>query len=75
MKIEKNKILGHDSCGMTNVGERGQIVIPKKIREKYGLAKGANVLVMDKGEVLVIIPADKLKKMLTHITEELSKLK
>lgn len=73
--MTKEKKCPYDSCGTTNVGERGQIVIPKKIREKYGLVKGTNVLVMDKAGAIVIIPTDKLKKMLSHITEELSKLK
>jgi AbrB family looped-hinge helix DNA binding protein len=75
MKLSKTDEHHFDSCGTTNVGERGQIVIPKKIREKYKLTKGTSVLVMDKSGAIVIIPTDKLKNMLTHITEELAKLK
>jgi AbrB family looped-hinge helix DNA binding protein len=38
------------------VSARGRIVIPKSLREKYGLAKGSQVQVVDHGGVLAVVP-------------------
>ena len=40
----------------TKVSARGRIVIPKPLREKYGLGKGAQVQVVDYGGVLALVP-------------------
>jgi len=36
---------------------KGWVVIPKKLRERYGLKKGDRVHVIDYGGVLSIVPA------------------
>ena len=38
------------------VSARGRIVIPKPLREKYGLVKGSQVQVVDYGGVLALAP-------------------
>lgn len=38
------------------VSAKGWVVIPKELREKYGLKKGTYVQVVDYGEVLALIP-------------------
>jgi AbrB family looped-hinge helix DNA binding protein len=38
------------------VSAKGWIVIPKYLREKYGLKKGSSVQVVDYGEVLALVP-------------------
>ena len=38
------------------VSARGRIVIPKPLREKYGLAKGSQVQVVDHGGLLAVVP-------------------
>jgi AbrB family looped-hinge helix DNA binding protein len=38
------------------VSTKGWVVIPKELREKYGLKKGTRVQVVDMGETLVLIP-------------------
>ena len=38
------------------VGEKGQITVPAELRKKYGLAKGAVLLVEDKGKEFSLIP-------------------
>jgi len=38
------------------VSAKGWVVIPKVLREKYGLKKGAQVQVVDYGEVLALVP-------------------
>jgi AbrB family looped-hinge helix DNA binding protein len=38
------------------VSATGRVVIPKRLREKYGLRKGSQVQVIDDGEVLLLVP-------------------
>jgi len=38
------------------VSTKGWIVIPKPLREKYGLEKGSQVQVVDYGNVLAVVP-------------------
>jgi len=38
------------------VSAKGWVVIPKSLREKYGLKKGTRVQVVDHGDVLVLVP-------------------
>jgi len=38
------------------VSTKGWVVIPKELREKYGLRGGARVQVVDYGDVLVLVP-------------------
>lgn len=42
--------------GRTSMSSRGQIVIPKALREAAGLAEGDDVLVLFDGERLVLTP-------------------
>jgi AbrB family looped-hinge helix DNA binding protein len=38
------------------VSTKGWVVIPKELRDKYGLKKGSRVQVLDYGELLALIP-------------------
>ena len=38
------------------VSTKGWVVIPKAMREKYGLEKGSRVQIVDYGQVLAIVP-------------------
>lgn len=38
------------------VSTKGWVVIPKALREKYGLKEGTHVQVVDYGEVLALMP-------------------
>jgi AbrB family looped-hinge helix DNA binding protein len=38
------------------VSAKGWVVIPKSLREKYGLNKGAKVQVVEYGDVLALVP-------------------
>lgn len=59
-------------CGMTSVGERGQVVIPAEIREKMNLKKGEKLMVFSRGENFVgMIKAEEMGK---HLKEMLSKI-
>jgi AbrB family looped-hinge helix DNA binding protein len=41
------------------LSQKGWVVIPASMREKYGLKPGANLQVVDYGGVLAIVPAFK----------------
>jgi AbrB family looped-hinge helix DNA binding protein len=41
------------------ISEKGWVVIPKEIRERYGLKRGDKVHVIDFGGRIVIVPASK----------------
>lgn len=38
------------------VGERGQIVLPKKLRERFNLGPGKKVIVEEKADAIVLKP-------------------
>ena len=46
--------------GRTTIGERGQIVIPQSIRTALKLKHGDELVVMSRGEKIIIVPSDKL---------------
>lgn len=60
----------------TVVGERGQVVIPKDIRDRAGLKPGARLLVMqpDPCGPIVLFPADHMKAFVEDMTKKLPKL-
>lgn len=41
------------------LSQKGWIVIPAKLRDKYGLKPGANLQVVDYGGVLAVVPVFK----------------
>lgn len=61
-------------CGTVKVGERGQIVIPKKAREYFNIQAGDSLVVLgDKSKGITIFKADNLKnfaQFLINNTEE-----
>lgn len=76
MKKTNNNGFFHedDLCGVTVVGERGQVVIPKKVREKLKIKSGDSFLVMEKNGAVVLVPTQKVKKMMSAISQELDKV-
>lgn len=66
---------GEDGClmGSTVLGERGQAVIPKDIRERFKLKTGARLVVMSQpGGPIVIFPLEKMQSMLSAMTRQLT---
>ena len=56
---------GKHFLGSVTVGERGQIVIPKKARELFGIHPGDQLLVLgDEGQGIAVIPQEALTTML-----------
>lgn len=60
---------GKNIWGSVIMNDRGQIVIPKGAREKFGLAAGARLIALSDEEGIALIPADtfeeKMRKILT----------
>ncbi len=65
----------------STLSEKGWIVIPQELRERYGLKKGDRVHVVDYGGVISIVPASKspvkksygMLKGKTSLTRELAR--
>lgn len=59
--------------GTAILGERGQLVIPKELRELYGLKAGDSFLAMghdDKGTI-VLIPVKQMKQFIKQIQNDI----
>ena len=62
---------GKHLFGLVTVGTKGQIVIPKKARDVFGIEPGDSlVLVGDEKEGLAIITNERVSRMLQSILEE-----
>jgi AbrB family looped-hinge helix DNA binding protein len=62
--------------GAVTVGERGQVVIPAKIRKLFQIKTGEKLIVFAKpGGPIGFIPAGQFTHFLEHATEMLTKLK
>ena len=65
----------------STLSEKGWVVIPRELRERYGLKKGDRVHVIDYGGVISIVPASDspiknssgMLKGKTSLTKELAK--
>lgn len=67
MRAPKGKHL----FGLVTVGTKGQIVIPKKARDVFGIEPGDSlVLVGDEKEGLAIITNERVSRMLQNILKE-----
>ena len=43
----------------STVSEKGWVVIPQEIRERFGLKKGDKVVIEEYGGVIVVVPASR----------------
>lgn len=55
------------------VGERGQIVIPKDIREHFGIESGETLIITGHKNKITIMKEEILRDMSLQILEELEK--
>ncbi len=55
---------GQHLFGMVTVGEKGQIVIPKKARDLYGLEPGDDLMVMGDERGIAMIKANVFLKLI-----------
>ncbi|MCK4247515.1 MAG: AbrB/MazE/SpoVT family DNA-binding domain-containing protein, partial [Methanomicrobia archaeon] len=58
------------------VGERGQIVIPKEARDKFGIEPGDSLLILgDENKGIAIVKEDLMKNFALKILEGMSYVK
>jgi len=58
--------------GTAVMGERGQVVIPKEVRDNLGLESGARLIVLQHDEgAIALVPADKMRSMLEEINSRI----
>ncbi len=63
-------------CGTVKVGERGQIVIPKKARDYFDIQAGDSLIVLgDKNKGITIIKADKLESFANMLLQNVQENK
>jgi len=53
--------------GSITIGDRGQIVIPKDARDKFGLTGGKRLIVLSDDEGIALIPAETFEKKMQTI--------
>lgn len=59
--------------GSSVVGERGQIVIPKTIRDRLRLRAGSKVLFMQQGDnPIMVIPIEHMQEMLKQLSAKMA---
>ncbi|HLC32392.1 MAG TPA: AbrB/MazE/SpoVT family DNA-binding domain-containing protein [Candidatus Nanoarchaeia archaeon] len=56
--------------GVVNVGEKGQIVIPKNIRKSLNIEKGTKLLVAGEKDRIILKPAKLTEKHLYMLLSE-----
>ncbi|MBQ4311342.1 MAG: helix-turn-helix domain-containing protein [Oscillospiraceae bacterium] len=66
---------GRNIWGSVTINERGQLVIPKDVREKFGLTGGQRLIVLtDDKEGIVLIPAELFENKMRQAMEYASVL-
>lgn len=76
MKTKKTSAALDGYMGTTIVGERGQIVIPKELRDCVGLDAGSRVVLMRHGKhgPVVMFPLDHMREYMEQMTSRIAKL-
>ncbi|MDD5155869.1 MAG: AbrB/MazE/SpoVT family DNA-binding domain-containing protein [Candidatus Omnitrophica bacterium] len=70
------KFSGPQVYGAVTVGERGQVVIPAKLRKVFGISPGDKLFVFTKGhEFINLVPSAQFNEFLEHMSQMLEKMK
>ena len=67
----------HQFYGSATVGERGQIVLPAKLRKAFKIEKGDKLLVIGhvQGQNIVLFKAEAMNELLEMMTENIQQLR
>ena len=61
---------GKNIWGSVTINERGQLVIPKNVREMFGLSGGQRLVVLtDDKEGIALVPAQVFEEKMKHVLE------
>jgi AbrB family looped-hinge helix DNA binding protein len=74
-KIENTNDMLGKLHGVTSLGERGQIVIPKKLRDSLDLKKGDQFVVVEKHGGIMLLPSELMENFISNITSQLKEIK
>ena len=58
--------------GMTVLGERGQLVVPKEARSKLKLKNGDQFLVVEHSRKIILVPQKMMRELLSVLNKHLS---
>ena len=58
-------------CGVTVLGERGQIVIPKEARKELKVKTGDSLVAMVHHDTLILMTKKKMEKYIKHLTSHI----
>jgi AbrB family looped-hinge helix DNA binding protein len=61
--------------GVTSIGERGQLVIPKELRKSFDFKKGDKFIVMEKAGAIILMPPGLLEGFVTDLNTQIKKAK
>ncbi|MFA6549402.1 MAG: AbrB/MazE/SpoVT family DNA-binding domain-containing protein [Candidatus Margulisiibacteriota bacterium] len=72
----KNPMCDHSFYDFSTMGERGQVVIPSKIRKSLGIKAGERILVIGgvKGVSAVLVNAKHIAKYISRMQTSLNKI-
>ena len=64
---------GKSIWGTVTISDRGQIVIPKGARDRFGLTGGQRLIVLADEEGIALLPAEKFEEKMKQAMEQLQK--
>jgi AbrB family looped-hinge helix DNA binding protein len=73
----KHKATFPEIMGLTAIGERGQLVIPKEVRDALDLKAGSKLMVLMHEGKMILVPAEEMRdfmKMMSKKIASVSKL-
>ena len=63
---------GKNIWGSVSINDRGQIVIPKEARDKFGLTGGKRLIVLSDEEGIALLPAETFEVIMKKVLESAS---
>ena len=63
---------GKNIWGTVTLGERGQVVIPKAARDRFGLTGGSRLIVVSDEDGIAFVPAEVFEGRMRELMEKLS---
>ena len=74
-KIDKAEDMLGAFHGLTSIGERGQVVIPKTLRDSLDLKKGDKFIAVEKHGGIMLLPSELMEHFISNITSQLKEIK
>ncbi len=65
---------GKNIWGSVTINERGQLVIPKAARDKFGLTGGQRLIVLSDEEGIALVPAETFEDKITQMKKAMDLL-